>query len=329
MCDTMAATRAATATGGTVFAKNSDRERNEAQFLDLQPRRRYGRGSVLRATYITIPQVAETYAVLLSRPFWIWGAEIGVNEHGVAIGNEAVHPRLLPQRREALIGMDLLRLGLERGASAAESVAVITALLEAHGQGGSCGHISRRWYDNSFIIADACEAYVLETMGRHWAVQRIDGARAISNAYTIGADITTSSAGLQEFAQEHGWWDGTNSFDFAKAVSNENNPGLPVAHGRCARSTERLSRAAGRIDALAMMSILRDHGPDGERVDWHPQDVEGGTICMHAADRKRRGQSVGSLVSDLRDDGATHWVTGTSAPCTGVFKPVFFELRPA
>jgi secernin len=161
MCDTMAATGPATVTGRTIFAKNSDRERNEAQFLDLQPGRRYGRGAILRATYIAIPQASATYATLLSRPFWIWGAEMGVNEHGVAIGNEAVHPRLPPQRRAALIGMDLLRLGLERGASAAEAVTVITSLLEAHGQGGSCGHLGRRYYDNSFIVADAREAFVL------------------------------------------------------------------------------------------------------------------------------------------------------------------------
>ncbi len=34
---------------------------------------------------------------------------------------------------------------------------------------------------------------------------------------------------------------------------------------------------------------------------------------------------MGSLVSDLRGDGAIHWVTGSSAPCTGVFKPVFLD----
>jgi hypothetical protein len=38
------------------------------------------------------------------------------------------------------------------------------------------------------------------------------------------------------------------------------------------------------------------------------------------------GQSVGSIVSDLRARRARwHWVTGTSAPCTSVFKPVFVE----
>jgi secernin len=324
MCDTMAATREATTTGGTLFAKNSDRERNEAQFLDYRPRRRYGKGAVVRATYIAIPQPAETHAVLLSRPFWTWGAEMGVNEHGVAIGNEAVHPRLPPQRREALIGMDLVRLGLERGATAAEATSAIIEALERHGQGGSCGHLRRRWYDNSFIVADAHELTVLETVGRHWAVQRVQGTRSISNTYTIGTDFTACSAGAKALAREQGWWRG-GEFDFSQAMTDPHHSGLEVARSRYARSTSGLAERAGRLDAAAMMALLRDHGEDGTRPHWHPEDVVGGTICMHAGDGRRRSQSVGSLVCDLRDGAAVHWVTGTAGPCTGIFKPVFID----
>ena len=321
MCDTMAARAAATVTGGTLFAKNSDRERNEAQYLQLLPAQSYGRGAVVRCTYIAIPQAARTHAVLLSRPFWIWGAEMGANEHGVVIGNEAVHPRALPQRQRSLIGMDLLRFGLERGATAAEAVDVITGLLEQHGQGGSCGHMAARFYDNSFIVADRDEVFVLETIGRRWAVERAGLTRAISNTYTI-ATPTRASADLEAYARAEGWWGG-NSFDFAAAVTRLDNPGLPGALARRGRSTLRLGREAGKLDPARMMAALRDHGADGLDGTFHPADINGPTVCMHAADGKRGGQSVGSLVSDLRQTGSLHWLTGTSAPCTSIFKPVF------
>lgn len=62
-----------------------------------------------KCTYIEIEQVMHTHAVVLSKPAWLWGAEMGANEHQVCIGNEAVWGRESADGEEALLGMDLVR----------------------------------------------------------------------------------------------------------------------------------------------------------------------------------------------------------------------------
>ncbi len=309
--------------GGILFGKNSDRERNEAQAVEFFPRMTHTEGATIACTYISIPQVRHTNGVLLCRPFWIWGAEMGANEHGVTIGNEAVHARIAPQEEPALIGMDLLRLGLERAASAAEAVEVITRLLEQFGQGGSCGHLTPRYYHNSFIIADTREAYVLETVERMWVVERAESVRSISNAYSIGRNFSRASPSLVSHARTQGWCHDAADLDVATSFSDLGRDAVSHGRARCARSTTLLQRAAGRLGANDMMAILRDHGAAAEQdPEWHPQDAATRTICMHAADGDRGGQTVGSMVSELQPGRIVQWVTGTSAPCTSIFKPV-------
>lgn len=312
MCDTLAALAPATRRGATLFAKNSDRERNEAQGLELAPARRGG--GPLKLTYIEIEDVAETHACLLSRPFWMWGAEMGVNAAGVAIGNEALHAKTPAQRRRALTGMDLVRLGLERGGTAREALDVIVALLERHGQGGDCGHLGRFYYQNGFIIADAAEAYVLETVGRDWVWERVTATRALSNAYSIGAGFGAISAGLDRGAP----------YDVGESLIDTARDAVSFGRGRCARGQALLDAGAPGLTPASMMAILRDHG--GE-PGWTPANTARRTICMHASCGARRSQSVASLVSELKAGGGVHWVTGSSAPCLSVFKPFVFGAR--
>jgi secernin len=268
MCDTILALPGATASGGVLFGKNSDRERNEAQAVESFARTQHADGAWVQCTYIAIPQVRQTFAVLLCRPFWIWGAEMGANEHGVVIGNEAVHSRVPPQRENALIGMDLLRLGLERAASAAEAVEVITTLLEQHGQGGSCGHQSPRYYHNSFIIADRREAYVLETVGRMWAIKLADHARAISNAYSIGRNPDRTSASLVDHARTQGWCREVADLDVAAAFSDlkqdAERPDRRIDGLRVARRSDRAlgdrNRPTVHVDLQARVASRRFAG---------------------------------------------------------------------
>ncbi|WP_304189727.1 C69 family dipeptidase [Phenylobacterium aquaticum] len=323
MCDTLVALPRSTARGATLFAKNSDRERNEAQVLEIHGRRGRDPSGQLKLTYISIPDVEATHACLISRPFWMWGAEMGANEHGVVIGNEALHARTPAQRRRALTGMDLLRLGLERAATAAQAVEVIVDLLERYGQGGDCGHLGRFYYNNGFIIADGAEAYVLETAGRWWAVQKVAGVRALSNAYSIGTDADRVSPAFAEHARAQGWMGADGRFDVAANLIDEVRDRASFGRGRCARGQGLLEQGGDQLTPAAMMAILRDHGG---AEGWSPAETVGRTICMHAAEGPRRSQSVASMVSEIGPNRTVHWMTGSSGPCTSLFKPIVLGL---
>ena len=199
MCDTLVSLT----DDGVLFAKNSDRDPNESQVLEWQPAADHRAGSVVRCTWLTIDQAPHTNAVLLSRPWWMWGAEIGTNEHGLVIGNEAVFTRSAREGDPGLLGMDLLRLALERCADRHSAVQEIVRLLELHGQGGPCSfEHGRSTYDNSFIVADPDGAVVLETAGRTHATEEVNSrGRSISNGLTIAAFARAHSDPLRSRAR--------------------------------------------------------------------------------------------------------------------------------
>ncbi len=190
MCDTIVWREK----GRVLFGKNSDREAAEPQVVQYFPPVSDDKCEIVKATYIDVPQVRDRNAIIVSKPFWIWGAEMGVNDKGVAIGNEALFSKAAGRQATSLLGMDLLRLALERANSAAEARDVIIALLEEHGQGGPAGYRNKGFkYDNSFLIADAQSAFVLETAGKHWAWKEVDCYYAISNGYTLTTDFDQCS----------------------------------------------------------------------------------------------------------------------------------------
>jgi dipeptidase len=133
MCDTIVAVGSATEEGFTLFGKNSDREPDEAQNILIVPREKHDLKDTVQCAYLTTPQVSETARVLLCQPFWMFGAEMGANEYGVVIGNEAIFTKEKLDKI-GLTGMDLVRLALERSRTARQAVEVIIELLEKYGQ---------------------------------------------------------------------------------------------------------------------------------------------------------------------------------------------------
>lgn len=323
MCDTMVALGQVTADGVTLFGKNSDREPNEAQHLIRIPAARHTPGEKVNCTYIEIPQVEQTYEVVLAKPFWIWGAEMGANEHGVAIGNEAVFTKIPYDQAPGLIGMDFLRLALERARTARQALDVITTLLMQYGQGGNCGFKHATYYHNSFLIADPREAWVLETAGKHWAAERVRDIRTISNGLTIGKQFDLASPDLITYALARGWCKQRDDFHFARCYSDFLYTRFSRCHERQCRTSEMLRAQRGQITLETMMRALRDHGTSDPQ--WTPaRGLTDFTVCAHAGFGPVRATgTTGSLVSHLAPDVQTHFVTGTAAPCTSIFKPLW------
>lgn len=290
------------------FAKNSDREPSEPQPVVRLAAVRGDGTRTLRTTYLEIPQVADRHAAILSKPAWCWGAEMGVNDAGVAIGNEAIFSRtatLAP----ALLGMDLVRLGLERAATATQAVEIMTTLLEAHGQGGPAGFQDRGFcYDNSFLVADAREAWVLETAGRSWAARRVERHCAISNQLTLHRDHARRSGDLPADA------------DFARRFDTRLMPYFAASARRRAQSHADLERP-GSGSFVRMAAQLRRHAHGGD----DPARGSNADVCMHAAGFIRRHQTTGSMIVRLTAQGPLALFTGTSAPCLTIFRPAGFE----
>lgn len=306
MCDTVCVVRP----DGVLFAKNSDRPANEAQILDWQPAREHPPGATVRTSWLTIPQARRTHAVLLSRPYWCFGAEMAANEHGVMLGNEAVFTRhAVPER--GLTGLDLVRLAAERATDAEEAVRTILELCAAHGQGGGCDHERPGFrYFSSFLVVDRRRGFVLETAGRHHAIEEVRGARAISNGLTIPG-----------FAERHS--DRVNTWGSRCRVRQPRVQDL---------ASEEAPDAAGGLARL--FRVLRDHGPhadaEPDRIAYEPIAGAMGGSCMHAGGLFGAAQTVASWAARLSAEpgvGDQHWVTATASPCTSLFKPVSV-LRP-
>lgn len=299
MCDTIGILLPA----GALFAKNSDRSPNEPQVVELYPASSPTERSV-RATYIEVEQAQETHALLLSRPTWGWGGEIGVNDCGVCIGNEAVFTKGSYQK-SGLTGMDLLRLALERSSTAKEALQCILTMLEKYGQGGNCGYDHTFYYDNSYVILDRSEMYILETAGKRW-VYKSTRRDSISNRLSIH--------------QEGDAYSGGAAYDFANRHTDKL---YTYFSGSKQREAQSAPCSGDAKDAKDLLCALRTHAP-GIKEPLAEPSVR--SVCMHAGGLVG-DHSTNSMVIDLSET-VTIWLTGCSTPCISLFKPYAFGNDP-
>ena len=320
-CDTMVVHASCSKYMTNMFAKNSDRPTGEPQPLCFYRGREYPAGAMLRTTHITIPQVEKTYSVVGSRPYWIWGFEMGYNEKGLVIGNEAEGSRMPPESETGILGMDLLRLGLERAATAREAISVITFLLERYGQKANASALTERTYENTFIMTDEKECWVLETAGRQWVAQQVHAKKGVSNCYSISDDYDLCSEKLQQIAKENRWLAPDEKFDFAKAYA-----GRLVAQPLGVQRFRRLNKLLNQkechdFDSLA--AILRDHFDD-ELIAPRFGETTGTflSVCMHMRDW---GESETSASLLARYDEQIGLIARYAPvqPCLSAYIPVY------
>ena len=312
MCDSFVALPSATTTRTTLAAKNADCEINEAQAVLRLPRRKYPDGAMLRTSHIVIPQAHETHEIIIDKSYWTWGGEIGVNEHGVAVGNEAIFSKC-EEKIDGLITGDLLRLMLERAKTCDEALQVFGDALTTHGQGGNCELRGNSHFDSSYLVSDRNTAYVIETAGRDWVARKVEGVGAISNAMTIHADWQTACAPLRP--------NGDGKIDFQKVFEDEQKVGAVGARQRQKVAYEWLKAHEGKIGLRTMADLLRQH-PAG----YDPAEGEVCTnICMHAGPHPNRlWQACGAMIMEAAPEGAMAWVTASSGTCVSIFKPAYF-----
>jgi dipeptidase len=216
----------------------------------------------------------------------------------------------------------MLRIALERAVTPSEAVQVIVDLLDQFGQGGNCVSEGVVYYHNSFIIANADDAWVLEVVDKQWAARQIKDVYSISNCYTLGSQFDMASPKLVELAVQKGFSKSARQFNFAKDYSDFLFTSFGKGSARCATTRDMIGGQKASVESV--MATLRHH--KDEHFDPQTASILDVDVCMHAGFGPIRiSQSTASMVVYLDGETPIIFATGTSAPCTSIFKPMWVD----
>jgi dipeptidase len=324
-CDMAVALGTATGNGPTLFGANSHRASTEPQGLRFVPGRTFTSGEALPTPFFQVPQVRQTLSVLAVRPNGSWGYVHGVNEHRVAVGCSDWQSRL-QREGPGLLGLDLVRLTLERSHSAQQALDVLTDLIVRHGQGSFPGSPEGETGDHVFLIADTVEAFAVEAAGPAWAAQEICQVRAASDVGVIHQDWYRLAPGLGGRAIAEGWWaDDGSKLDFVGALS-QLPTGKASALRRWGRATLLLEQQNGHIDTAFVRQLLADHYEDTRfEVDPLAGPSKVKPLCQHAT-ADENATAISSVAQLPADPAAlpVFWVA-FGPPCIGVYFPLLLD----
>ncbi|MDP3176671.1 MAG: carcinine hydrolase/isopenicillin-N N-acyltransferase family protein [Spirochaetaceae bacterium] len=334
MCDTIYAGPAAAGEGRAWFAKNSDRHPAEPQALCLVPRApapSVGAGPEGKPG--PEGESGPGLAFALSKPSWMAGGEMGLNEKGVAIGNEAVFSRFTA-KKDGILGMDILRAALASSSTPEEARDYICDLVESRDQGGNGAFKGSLVYSNSFIVAGPQAGYVVETAGRRWAWRSTESIATISNAYSIEEDYKrldvqtrkeispvnekaacSDEADAGRKGHKESWREHVQSRFYLRFTKGDS---------RRERTTAALRSATPAVGMAAILGALRDHGDAS--AGGRPGSAGMAAPCLHEAGFPIKSTSTASVAVEYLPPSpgalALLWFTGSPHPCLSVFAPV-------
>lgn len=312
-----------TASGDPLLAGSG--EEVSSHWLEVVPAKNHPPGSTIKVgvtgdasipgQLIKIPQARHTYKHLTMNYSDYEGFPApltngGLNEKGVAVRDiwspsrtELVDMTPTPQRGPQY--SDLARIALERASSARQAVRIIGTLIDRHGYSTYGG--------NSHLIADENEGWVMIQLAGGkglWAAERLgpDDVRVSYPGYIgeMPEDYRRSrdfmgSANLFSFAEQQGWYEPGEQFNFHEVYGDQD---LPMRSGAKYVSQEQLeselSDLAPEVSLDDMMDLIGD-----------PRFID---------DESGYGQAV-QLRDDLpHPDLATLWVSPTGS-ITAPFVP--------
>lgn len=327
MCDALYVSARRSTTGHHIVAKVGDRPVAECQPLFFQPAAEHAPEETLACTRISIPQVTHTNAFVANKTWWMWGVEMGVNDHGVAVTINAEHSVFPGEHGQGLLGNDLVRLALERGDTAYEAMHMVISLLEKYGQEGQT-HFEADGgrYESAYFFTDARDAWKLETAGRKWIAKRADETDCIGNCYDIHTEYDEIAPGLIEYAAQNGLYDPAGPFSFAEALTEPSHLFLRASL-RTRRVRKLLDEAPERIGREYIRRIFSDHYEGtqlapvlGSFTAVYP------SVCMHAHTSTNAKSDCSIIFEYSGTLGVVCW-TAFSNACTSVFLPVYLTDR--
>ncbi|GAB1457910.1 dipeptidase [Spirochaetota bacterium] len=312
--------------GGAFFGKNSDRNPAEPQALRILQSRKP------TASVSVGPRILETadegHAMAISCPTWMPGAEMGVNDAGVSIGNEAVFSRF-KAAPDGVLGMDFVRAALAGASSAQAALDILISLTERYDQGGNGSYKGKLVYNNSYMIAGPDGAFILETAAKRWAWKAVEGPASISNSYSIADDYKRLDAATRKSIapvnERMACLDEADAGRLGEKASWKTYVEDRFLSRFTAGDARRraldvlLSASVEAGNRASAMAVLRAHAAIDPEKPSKPRN-----ICNHDGDIMGN-PTTSSMVVEYSPSKVILWFTGASYSCSNLFKPVLLS----